>query len=319
MISERVGVHGSKARVILSLLRRAGALVERDDRIGAARWRTAPWDDRAVRHMLTRSDTHRDGKSADLAGIVGYAQTGACRRRAILDHFGDDAETGVPPAQCCDACRVGTRLRDAPADIPAWDALPMNARIALGLLDAVRKMRWPVGRLTLAKILAGSEAKGMERYLAHPYYGRLSTLGQTEIDRLYKQLLLQSYLRIGGGEYPVIELTPLGEQALDHRETIEIEGADGLPARRAPARAADSAEPLGDADDALFERLRAWRTAQATERGVPSYLVFNDRTLRALATVRPATETALLSVNGIGPGKASLYGRELLDLIAESP
>jgi superfamily II DNA helicase RecQ len=48
---------------------------------------------------------------------------------------------------------------------------------------------------------------------------------------------------------------------------------------------------------------------------VPAYVVFNDRTLEAIATLRPASETALLDVPGIGPAKLDAYGDQLLDLI----
>ena len=187
------------------------------------------------------------------------------------------------------------RLRERPDEIPAFDALSMSARIGIGLLDAVRRMNWPVGRLTMSKILAGSQAKGMDKYARHPYFGRLQTLGQAEVDRLYKQLLLPNYLRLGGGEYPIVELTPLGAQALEHREDVGLAGR-GL--RRAPPRAAARvagpqrrAEVALDADgEARFETLRAWRTEQAREREVPPYVVFSDKTLRALAAA-PAPTT----------------------------
>ncbi|MEM0963146.1 MAG: RecQ family ATP-dependent DNA helicase, partial [Bacteroidota bacterium] len=299
-MSDALGMHASRLPNILRRLSRAGALREQDG-VGAARWAPGTWDDQAIDRVLRSVDTHRDNQTASLMSIVRYAQGSDCRRRAILDHFGDDAETDVPPADCCDACRQRERLAtEAPAEIPDWDALPMASRIALGLLDAVTRMRWPVGRLTLSKILAGSKAKGMDKYERHPYYGRLQALGQGAVDEVYKELLLKGYLRIGGDKYAVVELTPVGEQALAHREAIEVSvPAFGAGRRTAPAGDA----PLDAADGALFERLRQWRTEQASERAVPPYVVFNDRTLRAIASARPATEHDLLAVSGVGPAK----------------
>jgi superfamily II DNA helicase RecQ len=63
-------------------------------------------------------------------------------------------------------------------------------------------------------------------------------------------------------------------------------------------------------------RLREWRLGQARSQVVPAYVVFNDRTLEALATLRPSTETALLGIPGIGPAKLEAYGDELIDLIS---
>ena len=194
----------------------------------------------------------------------------------------------------------------------------MASRVALGLLDAVTRMRWPVGRLTLSKILAGSKAKGMDKYERHPYYGRLQTVGQGSIDKIYKELLLKGYLRIGGDEYPVVELTPIGEQALAHRETIDVTvPAFGASSRSRSASAVVS-DDLAPEDEGLFERLRQWRIEQATERGVPPYVVFNDKTLRAIAGARPQTDDDLLAVSGVGPSKLDQYGADVLGLVAEA-
>jgi len=316
-VAERADRHPVGGRVAITLLERAG-LAERLDPDGTARaWRIAPWNEAAARKALGASDRLRDGKARDLAGIVGYAQTSACRRRTILDHFGDATISEVPPEDCCDVCRAGLRLRERPDTIPDWDALPTASRIALGLLDAVRRMSWPVGRLTMAKILAGSAAQGMDRHKRHAYYGRLKHLGQAEVDRLYKQLLVDGYLRIGGGEYPVLELTPVGAQALDHREAIPLDVAGGAPGR--PARSATPSPAADDLDGearAAFERLRTWRTAEASTQGVPPYVVFADRTLAALAAMAPSDEADLLRVPGIGPAKAERYGAAVLGVLA---
>jgi DNA helicase II / ATP-dependent DNA helicase PcrA len=69
-------------------------------------------------------------------------------------------------------------------------------------------------------------------------------------------------------------------------------------------------------DEELFERLRTWRVARATEEKVPAYVVFTDLTLQAIAEVRPSNPTALLKVSGVGPAKIEKYGDEVLALVA---
>ena len=58
-----------------------------------------------------------------------------------------------------------------------------------------------------------------------------------------------------------------------------------------------------------------WRLGQARAQGVPAYVVFNDRTLEALAALRPSTEHGLLQVPGIGPAKLEAYGDQILELL----
>ena len=321
--SDALGIHASKLPNVLSRLVRAGALEERSGGAGVRRWNPQMWNERGVKRALSSIDKHRDDQSASLLGIVRYAQSSDCRRRRILDHFGDSAETDVPVEDCCDACRTSARLKDrAPDEVPEWDEIPMASRVALGLLDAVTRMRWPVGRLTLSKILAGSKAKGMDKYERHPYYGRLQTVGQGAIDKIYKELLLKGYLGIGGDEYPVVELTPVGEQALAHREAIDVTvpafGSRSTGGGSGRSSSAVVSDDLAPEDEALFERLRQWRTEEATGQGVPPYVVFNDKTLRAIASARPETEAQMLAVSGVGPAKWDRYGNAVLAMVAEA-
>jgi DNA helicase-2/ATP-dependent DNA helicase PcrA len=67
-------------------------------------------------------------------------------------------------------------------------------------------------------------------------------------------------------------------------------------------------------DEALFERLRAWRLERAQEQKVPAYVVFTDATLTAIAESRPDDEHALAAVPGVGRTKLDRYGSDVLAL-----
>lgn len=71
----------------------------------------------------------------------------------------------------------------------------------------------------------------------------------------------------------------------------------------------------GAPDSPLYVELADWRRAKAKEQGVPAYVVFNNRTLGALASMHPSTLDELMQVPGIGPTKAERYGEEILELI----
>ena len=70
-----------------------------------------------------------------------------------------------------------------------------------------------------------------------------------------------------------------------------------------------------DLDADLYDRLRQWRLAVANHRGVPAYVVFTDRTLQALAELRPSDTGELAEIAGIGPRKLADYGPDLLALV----
>ena len=69
-------------------------------------------------------------------------------------------------------------------------------------------------------------------------------------------------------------------------------------------------------DEAMFERLREWRAEQAKDASVPAYVVFTDLTLIALAEARPATDTELLAISGVGRTKLERYGADVLAICA---
>ena len=61
-----------------------------------------------------------------------------------------------------------------------------------------------------------------------------------------------------------------------------------------------------------------WRRAVARAAGVPAYVVFDNKALRAVAGARPTTGSALLAVPGVGPVKLERYGAALLEIVSES-
>ncbi|GIG58260.1 DNA helicase [Longispora fulva] len=69
-------------------------------------------------------------------------------------------------------------------------------------------------------------------------------------------------------------------------------------------------------DEELLERLQAWRALVAQAARVPSYVVFTDATLTAIAEQLPSGEPQLVAIAGIGPRKLGLYGEAVLALVA---
>ena len=73
-----------------------------------------------------------------------------------------------------------------------------------------------------------------------------------------------------------------------------------------------------DLDEALFERLREWRSTRAREQSLPAYVVFTDATLTAIAEARPVERGQLATIPGVGAAKLERYGDEVLALTCGS-
>ncbi len=88
------------------------------------------------------------------------------------------------------------------------------------------------------------------------------------------------------------------------------------PTHAAPAAGSSmDTAPLEPADAALFEKLRAWRKQIAVDQGVPPYVVFPDRTLKAIASAKPESLPDLRAIPGVGDTKLVRYGDGVLDVV----
>jgi RecQ family ATP-dependent DNA helicase len=87
--------------------------------------------------------------------------------------------------------------------------------------------------------------------------------------------------------------------------------------QRAGRSSAAPAPDLSPADAPLFEALKAWRLTAAA--GKPAYTVANNRTLEAIAAIRPRDEAALIEISGVGPAFISKFAPEVLALVAAHP
>jgi superfamily II DNA helicase RecQ len=75
-----------------------------------------------------------------------------------------------------------------------------------------------------------------------------------------------------------------------------------------------AARELTPQAQALAERLREWRTAEAKRLRVPSFVVLHDRTLREVARARPRNPNELMAIDGIGSAKVEKFGAAILGL-----
>ena len=97
---------------------------------------------------------------------------------------------------------------------------------------------------------------------------------------------------------------------------IEVE--DSLPHATDSPGSVSGATLLLDSpmDEALFQALRARRTALAKEQGVPPYVIFQDRTLIEMARQRPRHRHQMAVLTGVGEVKLERYGDDFLTVVA---
>jgi len=236
---------------------------------------------------------------ARLAQMMAYAEMRECRHARIADYFG---ERGV--ARKCSAC--DNCLAARPPDEPvAVDAVVAG-------LAAVARFSGRVGLANVAAVLGGrrtrwSAAQPWVQEL--PFHGALKKWSDGRVRQLLAELVGAGLARQSSGEYPVVELTPAGREAMTSGTLPRLM----LPAD--PATLGSQAGTHTDVPAETLDRLRRWRLETARAAGVPAYVVFHDSTLTAIAVARPASLSALLRVPGVGDSKLRRYGEEVLDVL----
>ena len=217
--SRSTGQPEVKVRLGLAALELAGAVERLGDEGLRMFLRRGAWDAQAIQAGVARSNEHQRHRKAQLDRMIAYAEANTCRRQILLDHFGDHSQAEVDP--CCDNCQA---QQPFPSPVSAITHHPQSQRIALIILDTVRRQSIKVGREKLAQILQGSQAKDIQKYHydRNIYYGRLAVFRKQEIEGLIDQLTQGGYLKFVGGKYPVLKLTPLGEAAIQSKAAIPL-------------------------------------------------------------------------------------------------
>ncbi|MDA8427030.1 MAG: DNA helicase RecQ [Treponema sp.] len=244
---------------------------------------------------------------ASLRDMLRYAESSSCRRAAVLAHFDET----YPAADCgsCDRCAPGEAEAEADVTVQAYK-----------FLSCVKRTGERFGAGHVADVLIGSKN---ERVLGLGH-ASLSTYGigkewtRSQWIDLSRQLVASGYLG-RDEEYQVLSLRPKAYETFRDkspvRGVVPARGRDKAAGAAAAAARLPAREASG-ADLRLERSLRELRKALADASRVPPYVIFSDRTLRELVSLRPGSSGELRSVFGLGPVKTERYGAELLAAIA---
>jgi ATP-dependent DNA helicase RecQ len=254
-----------------------------------------------------------------LQEMLGYVSVSTCRQLAILEYFSDEAERALGPCGLCDRCVAP--VRQLSREVSHDDAASAKA-----ILETVSWCRGRFGVSRIVEILRGSRSKAMQAYGAEdcPTYGMCRARTKLSMTGLVRELIDSGYLQVEGTEYPTLDMTRKGQEVLQEIDAVVLkqreEPQPDSPVTKPFRESAASVVALraSPADPQLFERLRQLRTELAEEEGVAAFVIFHDKTLKAIAGHKPVTPAALLEIPGIGALKAERYGRRVLAVVNET-
>jgi ATP-dependent DNA helicase RecQ len=262
----------------------------------------------AMRKLLDQSEGDEAFKRIQrqkLEALLGYCEAVECRREGLLGYFGEKY-----PAPCsnCDNCS---------RTVEAWD----GSIAAQKALSCVYRTGQRFGVAYLTDVLIGNSNPRILtlRHDRIKTFGAGSELSSQEWRSVFRQLLAAGMLSVNLGTISGYRLTekswPVlrGERKVRFRKDPRLTGNEKI--KKAPAKR--KAASLSDPDRPLFEKLRRLRLDIAKELGVPSFVVFHDKTLMEMAAAQPKNREEFLQISGVGEIKAERFGDAFLIAINE--
>jgi ATP-dependent DNA helicase RecQ len=251
----------------------------------------------------TSSDEQKRVDRMRLNALVALCESPRCRRQTLLRYFGET----FGPCGNCDVCNGGVEVIDG--TIAAQKAM-----------SAILRTGERFGTEHLVDLLRSEETDAIKKF----GHDRLPTFGVgKENDRnqwrsIFRQLYAAGLISLDITGYGRWTVLPAGRPVLTGKATLEIR-RDAVTEGKKAARKAAAAAALGDgeADQALFQALRARRSALARAQAVPAYVILPDRSLIDMAKRKPTSAAEMADVHGVGESKLARYGEAFLEVIRE--
>lgn len=261
---------------------------------------------------FARQSGQQEVNMGKLKRMQEYAESSVCRRRILLNYFSEQTDHDCGN---CDVCDNPPRRFD-------------GTKYVQMALSAAKRTNEEIRVSTIIEILKGMRSPGV----AKNGYDQLKTFGVgrdislNDWQDYLLQMLQMGFIEIAYNDGNKVKVTDIGNDVLYGRKTAELcvidHSAKEAPKKKPklrleiPTITIPGLPPTtGIEDPKLFEALRQLRTKCAEEEGFPPYIVFSDKVLHSLATIKPTSLDQFGNISGIGDHKKLKYGTRFVEVI----
>ena len=246
-------------------------------------------------------DDEREKAHNKLDQVLVLCDLQTCRRAYLMEYLGES----WPQTDCggCDICLLPREDFDA-------------TEIAQKILSTAIRTGERFGVNYLVDVLRGSANKAVRTRGHHelPVFGISRDVDSDDLKEMVRSLVTNGLLAQNGGDYPTLGVSQRGHKFLKDREKLTLT----RPKQAAPVR--QVAFP-GDRETAydtkLFDELAALRLEIATDREVPAYQIFGNKSLQQMAFHMPQNELEFSKISGVGDAKLRDFSERFLEVINE--
>tara|TARA_B100000809_G_scaffold91908_1_gene90397 strand:+ start:6254 stop:8425 length:2172 start_codon:yes stop_codon:yes gene_type:complete len=246
-------------------------------------------------------DEERDKARTKLDQILALCDLQTCRRAYLMEYLGES----WPKTDCggCDICLLPREEFDA-------------TEIAQKILSAAIRTGERFGVNYLVDVLRGAANKAVRIRGHHelPVFGISKGIDADELKEMVRSLVTNGLLAQRGSGYPTLVVSAQGRKFLNSREKLSLT----RPKQAAPVLQATSGPDRETAyDTRLFDELAALRLEIATDREVPAYQIFGNKSLQQMAFHMPRNEAEFSRISGVGDAKLRDFSERFLKVINE--
>lgn len=233
-----------------------------------------------------------------LQETASYAETSVCRRRVLLHYFGE--EYTEDNCHNCDNCLHPKALIEAKDDLKL-------------VLEVIRDIKENFKVPHVLNVLTGNPT---EEVIAHKHddlecFGCGDQKDSRYWNTVLRQALLNGFIYKEVENYGLLKLTDEGRAFIKKPQSFMISLDNDFESDYVDTDVAGTAA----LDEELLAMLKSLRKRVSEEKNIPPYVIFQDQSLDAMATVYPVTIEELKNIPGVGEGKAKRYGKEFCELI----
>lgn len=231
-----------------------------------------------------------------------YAEASSCRRRSLLFYFGEQFHEDN--CQNCDNCLNPKKKVEAKDDLCA-------------VIETVIALKEKFKSDYITDILLGRSTPDVLSYRHDELecFGCESGVDEKLLNAVIRQGILSGYLERDIENYGLLKVTAKGKKFLSKPASFKVIEDSEFSDEPDPELMKGGASYAADTE--LYSILKDLRKKVAKHLGLPTYVIFQDTSLEAMATTYPVTLEELQNIPGVGAGKAKRYGPEFVNVIRQ--
>ena len=257
---------------------------------------------------LLEDSPQKDIMLGKLQRLYHFCAQPHCRHRVLANYFGQEYEKAS--CEACDYCLNELEMVEDPL-IVGQKVLSCVYRVQQG--SGLTFGTGHIANVLKANLTDQVETWGHQRLST---FGLMANESVAFIRYMIEQLIGQDFLR-REGEFPTLSLTDSGRKVLRGEMTpILVKPLVAVKKKEISRRGRQKKEEeWAEVDQELFQLLRRKRAELAQKQGVPAFVIFGDKALRDMATIKPVTRAAFATVYGVGDHKLRIYADTFVGVI----